>query len=242
VHLARDGDGDLGGEGGDDDDDDIDDATSVPLTADGAGKKKKKRKPKKKKKAPTQQSSPPRVPLSDLFANKDYPTGELQGYSEDFNTARTTAKEVRYKGRRQLEDPAFLNDYRKAAEVHRQVRQWTQDNVKPGDTLIDIANGIEDGVRALLGNQGIEPGDNLKSGMGFPTGLCLNHETAHYTPNPGQKDVVLKYEDVMKVDFGVQINGWIVDSAFTMSFDPTYDNLLAAVKDATNTGLKVCVL
>jgi methionyl aminopeptidase len=44
----------------------------------------------------------------------------------------------------------------------------------------------------------------------------------------------------MKVDFGVQINGWIVDSAFTMSFDPTYDNLLAAVKDATNSGIKVC--
>jgi methionyl aminopeptidase len=43
----------------------------------------------------------------------------------------------------------------------------------------------------------------------------------------------------MKVDFGVQINGWIVDSAFTMSFDPVYDNLLAAVKDATNSGIKV---
>ncbi|KAJ2965903.1 hypothetical protein NQ176_g10397 [Zarea fungicola] len=42
----------------------------------------------------------------------------------------------------------------------------------------------------------------------------------------------------MKVDFGVQINGWIVDSAFTMAFNPTYDNLLAAVKDATNTGIK----
>ena len=134
-----------------------------------------------------------------------------------------------------------MNDYRKAAEVHRQVRQWTQDNVKPGHTLLEIANGIEDGVRALLGNQGIEPGENIKSGMGFPTGLCLNHETAHYTPNPGQKDVVLKYDDVMKVDFGVQINGWIVDSAFTMSFDPVYDNLLAAVKDATNSGIKVCI-
>ncbi|EXL61041.1 methionyl aminopeptidase [Fusarium oxysporum f. sp. radicis-lycopersici 26381] len=231
AHLARDGDGSLGGEGGDDDDDDDNNTPTGPLT-DGAGKKKKKRKPKKKKKAPTQQSSPPRVPLSDLF--KEFPAGEIQ----DYNTARTTAKELRFMGHRQLEDPEFLNDYRKAAEVHRQVRQWTQQNVKPGDKLIDIANGIEDGVRALLGNQGIEPGDNLKAGMGFPTGLCLNHETAHYTPNPGQKDVVLKYEDVMKVDFGVQINGWIVDSAFTMSFDPTYDNLLNAVKDATNSGIK----
>ncbi|RBQ75422.1 hypothetical protein VDGD_00770 [Verticillium dahliae] len=74
--------------------------------------------------------------------------------------------------------------------------------------------------------------------MGFPTGLCLNHQTAHYTPNPGQKAVVLQEQDVMKVDFGVHLNGWIVDSAFTMAFDPTYDNLLAAVKEATNEGVK----
>jgi hypothetical protein len=100
--------------------------------------------------------------------------------------------------------------------------------------------GIEDGVRALLDNPGLEKGSCLISGMGFPTGLALNNCVAHYTPNPGQKEIVLKSSDVMKVDFGVHINGWIVDSAFTMSFDPTYDNLLTAVKESTNTGIKVC--
>lgn len=75
--------------------------------------------------------------------------------------------------------------------------------------------------------------------MGFPTGLALNNCAAHYTPNAGQKEIVLQQEDVMKVDFGVHINGWIVDSAFTISFDPMYDNLLAAVKDATNIGILV---
>jgi len=50
--------------------------------------------------------------------------------------------------------------------------------------------------------------------------------------------MVLNQEDVMKVDFGVHINGRIVDSAFTMSFDPVYDNLLTAVKAATNAGIK----
>jgi methionyl aminopeptidase len=154
-------------------------------------------------------------------------------------TARTTAAELRHLGRRHLEDPTVLNDYRKAAEVHRQVRQWTQQNLKPGQTLSEIAVGIEDGVRALLNNDGLAPGQSLKSGLGFPTGLSLNHCVAHYTPNPGQKDVVLQQQDVMKVDFGVHVNGWIVDSAFTMSFDPVYDDLLAAVKDATNTGIKV---
>lgn len=43
----------------------------------------------------------------------------------------------------------------------------------------------------------------------------------------------------MKVDFGVHVNGRIVDSAFTMSFEPTWDKLLEAVKDATNTGIRV---
>ncbi len=48
--------------------------------------------------------------------------------------------------------------------------------------------------------------------------------------------------DVMKVDFGVHVNGRIVDSAFTMNFEPTWDRLLEAVKDATNTGVRVKLL
>jgi len=135
-------------------------------------------------------------------------------------------------------DDKFINDYRQAAEVHRQVRQWTQMNVKPGQTLTEIAEGIEDGVRALTGHQGLEPGDGLRAGMGFPTGLSLNNCAAHYTPTAGS-EIVLKKEDVMKVDFGVHVNGRIVDSAFTMTFDPVYDNLLEAVRAATNTGVKV---
>ncbi|OHE97911.1 methionine aminopeptidase [Colletotrichum orchidophilum] len=260
AHLSRDGDGSLGDQGGDDEDDDEGEdeaaAGSGPLKAaaaeDDEGPKKKKRKPRKKKKtkataAAKTQSSPPRVPLSDLFPSGSYPAGEAQPYTKDrdadtnsgTNTARTTAAELRYQSRPYLEDPTLLNDYRKAAEVHRQVRQWVQETVRPGQqTLLEIATGIEDGVRSLLGNQGIEAGDALRAGMGFPTGLCLNHEVAHYTPNPGQRDVVLKYEDVMKVDFGVHVNGWIVDSAFTMSFDPAYDDLLDAVRDATNTGIE----
>lgn len=46
----------------------------------------------------------------------------------------------------------------------------------------------------------------------------------------------------MKVDFGVHVKGRILDSAFTMSFDPTYEKLLEAVKAATNTGIRVSVI
>eukprot|EP00004_Rigifila_ramosa_P007545 TRINITY_DN1854_c0_g1_i1.p4 TRINITY_DN1854_c0_g1~~TRINITY_DN1854_c0_g1_i1.p4 ORF type:complete len:284 (-),score=77.47 TRINITY_DN1854_c0_g1_i1:18-869(-) len=77
----------------------------------------------------------------------------------------------------------------------------------------------------------------LKAGIAFPTGCSLNYVAAHYTPNAGD-DTVLQYGDVMKVDFGTQIDGRIIDCAWTVAFDPKYDNLLAAVKDATNTGIR----
>ena len=41
------------------------------------------------------------------------------------------------------------------------------------------------------------------------------------------------------MDFGVHVKGRILDSAFTLNFDPTYDKLLEAVQAATNTGVRV---
>ena len=58
--------------------------------------------------------------------------------------------------------------------------------------------------------------NKLQAGPAFPTGVSLNHCAAHYTPNAGDP-TVLKYDDVMKVDFGTHINGELLDS-ITASF------------------------
>ncbi|MCJ1323591.1 Methionine aminopeptidase 2 [Thelotrema lepadinum] len=219
------------------DSDEEDEKEGAPMTGDGEGAKKKKKKRNKKKKKggnnATVQSSPPRVLISNLFPSGEYPEGELQEYRNE-NTFRTTSEEKRHLDRAKSD---WLNDYRKAAEVHRQVRQHAQKWIQPGMSLTEIAENIEDGTRALTGHPGLEEGDNIKGGVGFPTGLSLNHCAAHYTPNAGNTTVV-QQGDVLKVDFGVHINGWIVDSAYTHTFDPVYDPLLNAVKDATNTGVR----
>lgn len=219
------------------DDEDGDDSEEEPANgADagtGAAKKKKKRKPRKKRKNPTSQTEPPTVKLSQLFPNGSYPKGEEVEYKDD-NRYRTTDEEKRHLDNLNSD---FITDYREAAEIHRQVRQYAQKSIKPGQTLTEIAEGIENSVRALTGHDGIAEGDPMVAGMGFPCGLSLNHCAAHYTPNAGNK-MVLQQADVMKVDFGVHVNGRIVDSAFTMSFEDKYDNLLAAVKAATNAGIK----
>ena len=206
-------------------------------------KTKKKRKGHKKKKKKTldrQQTTPPRVALTELFCDHLYPEGEIVTYvADNDNLQRTTTEEIRHQSMVENMNDEFLIDYRKAAEVHRQVRQYIQTIAKPGISMSHLAQEIEDGVRSLTNHQGLEAGDALKAGMGFPTGLCLNNVAAHWTPNPGMKEVTLQHDDVLKVDFGVHVNGRIVDSAFTVAFNPSYDNLLAAVKAATNTGLKV---
>ena len=152
----------------------------------------------------------------------------------DENTYRTTSEEKRHLDRMNND---FLQEYRQGAEIHRQVRQYAAKNIQPGQSLTEIAEGIEDAVRALTGHPGLEEGDNIKGGIAFPTGVNLDHIAAHYSPNAGNK-MILQKDNVMKVDFGVHINGRIVDSAFTMSFDPMYDNLLTAVREATNTGIR----
>jgi methionyl aminopeptidase len=180
------------------------------------------------------------VALATFFPEGTYPIGEVVEYAvKNDNLLRTTAEELRHRLRLpDIMDDDFLRDYRKAAEVHRQVRAWTQQSAKTGVSLAEIAHEVEEGVRALTGHQGITPGDALNAGMGFPTGLCVNNIAAHWTPNAGTKDFVLQKDDVLKVDFGVHVNGRIVDSAFTIAFNPVYDNLLAAAKDATNTGIR----
>ena len=205
--------------------------------------KKKKRKTNKKKKAKSpggQQSTPPRKALDDIFQTQPYPQREIVKYAiGNENLSRTTAEEIRHQAAMEKMDDDFLNDYRKAAETHRQVRQYVQTIAKPGVPMSTLAHEIEEGVRALVGHPGIETGDALIAGQGFPTGLALNNCAAHWTPNPGAKEVILQYDDVLKIDFGVHVNGRIVDSAFTVAANPVYDNLLTAVKAATNAGLKV---
>ncbi|KAI1085107.1 methionine aminopeptidase 2-like protein [Whalleya microplaca] len=218
---------------GEDSDDDADEHVAEPAPGAAKKKKNKKKKPKKKKKAPTAQTDPPSVLMSQLFPNNTYPKGEEVEYKDE-NHYRTTSEEKRHLDNLNTD---FLVDYRHAAEVHRQVRQWAQKNIKPGQSLTEIANGIEDSVRRLVGHDGLAEGDAIVAGMGFPTGLNLDQIAAHFSPNFGNK-TILQQSNVMKVDIGVHVNGKIVDSAFTMAFDPTYDNLLAAVKDATNTGVK----
>lgn len=188
----------------------------------GGGKKKKS----KKKGPPGPQTDPPTIPVHRYFPSGVFPEGEIQHYRDD-NAYRTSSAELRERERLESD---MVNTVRQASEVHRQVRAYMKDYIKPGVKLIDMCERLENANRALVDAKGLD------AGIAFPTGCSLNHVAAHYTPNSGD-DTVLGYDDVMKVDFGTQINGRIIDCAWTVAFNPRYDPLVEAVRDATNAGI-----
>jgi methionyl aminopeptidase len=121
----------------------------------------------------------------------------------------------------------------KGGIIHHEVRKRIQNYIKPGIKLSELAIFIEDNIRELTKNKG------LNNGIGFQPSLSITECAAHFGPDPKKNlDRVLKESDNIKIDFGVVVNGWIVDCAFSIYFDEKYDNLHKAVLEATNHGIK----
>ncbi|KAG2460041.1 MAP2 aminopeptidase, partial [Polypterus senegalus] len=178
------------------------------------------------------QTDPPSIPICELYPSGVFTKGQECEYPAT-QDGRTAAWRMTNEEKKALDKASeeIWNDFRQAAEAHRQVRKYVMSWLKPGLTMIEICEKLEDCSRKLIKENG------LNAGLAFPTGCSLNNCAAHYTPNAGDT-TVLQYDDVCKIDFGTHINGRIIDCAFTVTFNSKYDKLLEAVKDATNTGIK----
>ncbi|TRY58380.1 hypothetical protein DNTS_018477 [Danionella cerebrum] len=178
------------------------------------------------------QTDPPSVPICELYPINKFPLGQECEYPP-VQAGCSAVWRMTREEKRVLDEASeeMWSDFRQAAEAHRQVRQYVKSWIKPGMSMIDICERLESCGRQLIGE------DGLRAGLAFPTGCSLNHCAAHYTPNAGDT-TILRYDDVCKIDFGTHINGRIIDCAFTVTFNPKYDRLIEAVKDATDTGIR----
>ncbi|CAL8108686.1 unnamed protein product [Orchesella dallaii] len=196
----------------------------------GEGDKVKVSPPQQKKQTGgLKQTSPkPTIPIDELFPNKNFPIGQIMEHSKLKNQKLDQMQEK--KMLEKLNEDTY-QDIRRAAEAHRQTRQYMRDYIKPGMSMIQICEELEGTARKLINENG------LNAGLAFPTGCSLNHVAAHYTPNAGDTTVI-GVDDVCKIDFGTHVNGRIIDCAFTHTFNPKYDKLLEAVREATETGIR----
>ena len=128
-----------------------------------------------------------------------------------------------------------LNDAIKGASVHKKVSKKVFEYVMPNMTLKEIVRFIEKSIRE---ETSFDPLATLNAGIGFPVGVGVNNCVAHYTPNYEDEDYMISNNDIIKIDYGVHYNGMIIDSAFTLHFDPKYDEFINISKEATQTAIK----
>jgi methionyl aminopeptidase len=72
----------------------------------------------------------------------------------------------------------------------------------------------------------------------FPVNVSLNDIAAHYTAEPNDQ-IVVNDTDVLKIDIGVHVQGYIADTAVTICYNPKYDALVKSAETALNEAVKI---
>ncbi len=121
----------------------------------------------------------------------------------------------------------------KAGEVVYRALEKAMDIVRPGARILDICTELEN----YIISQGAKPA--------FPVNIGINHVAAHYTARIDD-DLTIPEKAIVKVDIGAHIDGYIVDAAITLCFNPVYEPLVQAalealkvVKDVLRAGLSL---
>lgn len=97
-----------------------------------------------------------------------------------------------------------LEKYRLAGRIAREARDYGAGLVREGASLLEAANTIE----ALITSRGGRPA--------FPVNIAINEVAAHFTPRHDEVELRFRKGDVVKLDVGVHIDGYIGDTAVTI--------------------------
>lgn len=120
----------------------------------------------------------------------------------------------------------IFDNYVKAGKIASQVREYARAQDHTGRSLSEICNDIE---QEIFKNGG-EPA--------FPVNVSLNDIAAHYTAVPNDP-IIVKNTDVLKIDVGVHIDGYIADTAVTVSYDTKYQNLIDIAERALDEAIAI---
>lgn len=116
-----------------------------------------------------------------------------------------------------------LNKLRIAGKISGAARELGLSLIKPGVKLYDVAQEVEGYIR------------DHGCGLAFPCNISLNEVAAHYTPSCNDKSV-FEQGDIVKLDCGAELDGYIGDTAGTVEVETNaFNGLLETTKCARNT-------
>ncbi|MFX1502457.1 MAG: type II methionyl aminopeptidase [Promethearchaeota archaeon] len=124
---------------------------------------------------------------------------------------------------KQEEEKHKIESLQKAGKIAQEVKKYIKPKIKVGAKVIDIISETEAKIEECGGL------------CAFPVNLCINNIAAHYTSPIKDDGLEIKEGDLVKLDLGVHIEGFIVDTAFSVNFSE--EELLKNIIQATEVSL-----
>ena len=128
----------------------------------------------------------------------------------------------------------MYKDFKKSGIIHKIINQKIRNKLYDGISALELTEFIENEIKLYTKFDYNNP---LKAGIGFPVGISINDVAAHFTPSK-EHNPIISGCDVVKIDYGVHVNGCISDGAFSWCPNGKYNNLIKVAEVATNTGIK----
>ena len=110
-----------------------------------------------------------------------------------------------------------FDDYIQAGKIAGEIRENVRRTDWIGKTVFEICEHVESEIR----KRGAK--------CAFPVNTSINEVAAHYTAEPNDP-ITIKNDDLVKIDLGAQINGYIADTAVTVCYNAEFDSLVQAAE------------
>ncbi len=118
--------------------------------------------------------------------------------------------------------------YRLAGRIAREAREYGAGLIKDGASMLEVVNTVE----ALIISKGAKPA--------FPVNIAVNDVAAHFTPRHDESALVFRKGDVVKLDVGVHVDGYIGDTAITVEVGTDdWRDMRRAAEEALQTAIEM---
>ena len=131
-----------------------------------------------------------------------------------------------FKGIQKNREALQLDDYTKAGKIAAEVRERVRKRNWVGKTVYEICEEVENQIKS----RGAK--------CAFPVNVSINEIAAHYTAEPNDP-IIITDSDLVKIDLGAQINGYIADTAVTVCQDAQYYGLIQAAEEALSNAMSM---
>ncbi len=112
----------------------------------------------------------------------------------------------------------MIEAYEKSGKIVSRVRKMAVDYIEADMKILELVNFVESNIVELGGKPA------------FPCNISINEITAHFSASPGDKSII-QDGDLVKIDLGSHVDGYIADSAVTVLVGDSDDVLTEDQKE-----------